>query len=363
MQIDPEDLKKTKRLELMLLEELGQGDYKPHSYFLSESDIRTKYGFNQTTVRRAINNLAMRGLLYRINGRGTFVAPRQQRTILIVSLYSMRRFSSQHSIILNFFAGAVLACDENSQAGFNCTVLTSNEFRLQLDHCEQVYPRLAAVIFLSDADTCEFSSPILKQKNIPHIYYGSDASLVGHKFPLTYSYSQQKIVDSALSYLTHKGHKKIGILYSNTPPRMQRYELARKWLAEHGLTLDPNAIWKVDYIVASEQIDRFGIFTDYFSKVTIPADIDAVFCTDDAVALYFIQAMHRLGTPVDQRLSVIGVNNYPLCEHTIPNLTSVEIPFHMDAQIIIKQLIDVIDNGLKEFHLESKLRIVVRESA
>jgi GntR family transcriptional regulator len=52
--------------------ELNPGDLLP-----SEREFSETYGISRMTVRQAINNLVQTGLLYRVQGRGTFVAEKK----------------------------------------------------------------------------------------------------------------------------------------------------------------------------------------------------------------------------------------------------------------------------------------------
>ncbi len=47
----------------------------------SESELCRMYALSRTTVRKAIDDLAREGLLYRVQGKGTFVAPSKVRVL------------------------------------------------------------------------------------------------------------------------------------------------------------------------------------------------------------------------------------------------------------------------------------------
>jgi len=57
-----------------LRENMENGDWLPHSLIPSETELCEKYGVSRGTVRQALSQLVQEGLLYRKQGRETFVA-------------------------------------------------------------------------------------------------------------------------------------------------------------------------------------------------------------------------------------------------------------------------------------------------
>jgi len=62
------------QLTHVLLESIRRGDLKPGDQLPAEWVIEQKFGVSKATVRRALDELANRGILERFQGRGTFVA-------------------------------------------------------------------------------------------------------------------------------------------------------------------------------------------------------------------------------------------------------------------------------------------------
>ncbi len=74
-----------------LREEIAQGAYKPGDALPTEHDLMRHYSLSSTTVRRAVQDLAREGLIYRKAGKGTFV----MRTRLEEHLSRLTSFSQQ----------------------------------------------------------------------------------------------------------------------------------------------------------------------------------------------------------------------------------------------------------------------------
>ncbi|MEK4029628.1 MULTISPECIES: GntR family transcriptional regulator [Bacillaceae] len=62
------------QIETMIRQQIERGELKPGEALPSERIYAEEFGISRMTVRQAITNLVIAGLLYREKGRGTFVA-------------------------------------------------------------------------------------------------------------------------------------------------------------------------------------------------------------------------------------------------------------------------------------------------
>lgn len=67
--------------------------WQAHAAIPSERELMTTYGVSRATVREALRSLVEDGLLYRVHGKGTFVAPQRVETQLHLASFTddMRR--------------------------------------------------------------------------------------------------------------------------------------------------------------------------------------------------------------------------------------------------------------------------------
>ncbi len=73
----------------LLLDEIQNGGFSPGERIPSEADLEAKYKVSRITVRQAIQSLVQEGLLYRQQGRGTFVArPKVRHSLNTLSSFS-----------------------------------------------------------------------------------------------------------------------------------------------------------------------------------------------------------------------------------------------------------------------------------
>lgn len=76
---------KSERLRQHLVEVIDQG-LEPHSKLPTERDLATEFDVSRLTVRRALDRLEHEGLVYRVQGAGTFVAaPRITKSVELTS--------------------------------------------------------------------------------------------------------------------------------------------------------------------------------------------------------------------------------------------------------------------------------------
>lgn len=62
------------QLRDVLKRALESGEYKPGDRFLSENEVAKRYGVSRVTARRVMDDLSREGLIFRVPGKGTFVA-------------------------------------------------------------------------------------------------------------------------------------------------------------------------------------------------------------------------------------------------------------------------------------------------
>jgi DNA-binding GntR family transcriptional regulator len=65
------------QLRDLLQEKINQGEWQAFQQIPTEEQLAEEFSIARTTVRRALGEMAQRGLLYRKPGKGTFVQPRQ----------------------------------------------------------------------------------------------------------------------------------------------------------------------------------------------------------------------------------------------------------------------------------------------
>lgn len=74
-----------RQLKNMLEEQIQQGNLPPHAKLPSENQLCNRYRISRTVVREALGELAKEQLIYKIQGKGAFVASQKPSTHFIAN--------------------------------------------------------------------------------------------------------------------------------------------------------------------------------------------------------------------------------------------------------------------------------------
>ncbi|MET3547535.1 DNA-binding LacI/PurR family transcriptional regulator [Paenibacillus favisporus] len=70
-----------KKIENYILEQIRSGNWKPMSRIPSENELSDQFGVSRITVKNALSNLVDRGIVYRMQGKGTFVSEQRAEAL------------------------------------------------------------------------------------------------------------------------------------------------------------------------------------------------------------------------------------------------------------------------------------------
>ena len=170
----------------------------------------------------------------------------------------------------------------------------------------------------------------------------------------------------ATDHLISGGAKHVGII---TGPATwweaeQRLVGWRLSLQAHGREIEENLVIEGDWSVSSgeESLHRM---------VDRCPEIDALFASNDQMALGVLHAAHMIGKRVPEDLSVVGVDNIAEASHFWPPLTTVDQPLGNSGELAVKEIVQLIKksrqarrpvDAVPEMTL-LKARLIVRESS
>jgi len=344
------NLSKTKQLEYELLQDIASRNLKAHDRFLSEREIVETYEINQMTVRQTLGRLVEQGVLYRLNGKGTFVSPPlRNQPLLIVSKFNGESLATGRYSIVQFLLGLHTDIADNNLPFIPIT-LSAEEFDARIQDLKLIYRRIAGVIFFVQPESYAQHTQQLDKQDISHLYYGPRESLPDeHCHALVYT--QSIITKTALDGLLSAGFTRPGILYaSNSLHRVQRRDAFLEACRQRHIVVPPTAIF--------DESD-----TDFANKLFTGKrqEADCFFCVDDNLAMRFMNRLYQTGMRCPEDYGLIGVNNYPFCENLLCPLTTVAIPYAQDAGRSLAMLASLQSTGQQEI-AESSVSLIKRRS-
>lgn len=100
---------KYERLKTLIIDSLRNGQFRPGDRLPSQNEMARMYGISSGTVREAVASLVQDGLLYRIQGKGTFVSDvkKEHKTIALIMPHLHIPGDTEYGIGYNIIAPIV----------------------------------------------------------------------------------------------------------------------------------------------------------------------------------------------------------------------------------------------------------------
>lgn len=311
-----------------LKQQILSGKLAPHTPLPLQGEIAKQYGTSEITSRRALTELAKDRLIYRVKGKGSFVAdcagddPEQADRAPLNTVYFIHPRSHasmfEHRFFSDMFEGIHECCARNGIA-FSISEI-DDALRLP-DHANAGYILLTHVPKAEEfrLDTLSRWKEERHRLVTVHFYYPHLRLPYVISDNLTGGYL-------ATQHLLALGHKRIGIVLTGPSQlelnqefslRLQGYKLA---LNQHRIPLDPELVVTVDGQQETEDMGYAG-----FSRLMALAEPPtAIFATSDMKAIGVIRAAQDMGLTVPEQMSVVGYDNLAVSPYLSPPLTTID---------------------------------------
>jgi LacI family transcriptional regulator len=307
-------------------------------------DVARKANVSIATVSRVLNDQggyspktkekvlsAIKELGYQPNALARGLINKRTKTIGILFPEVSNMFSAK------IFRGVENAVHERGASVIVCNT-ASNGARtmkyLQVLHEK----RIDGIIFVSEVLKEEYYEAI-SSMNIPIVLAATET----YRYQLPYvKVNDRHAAYTAVEYLINKGHRKIGMISGNKhdpiagQPRIEGYKEA---LIRNNIPINEN------YIVNAKGFSFKDGFENLPSLLDAAPDITAIFAASDEMAMGIISAAYNLGINIPDDLSVIGYDNLPLAEMSIPPLTTVAQPLEEIGEMAANMLFTMIETG------------------
>ena len=366
---------------------IGTGELKPDERLPSEIEVAKCYGVSRITSKRAFDELERERFIYRVKGRGSFVANLKISDIstnnksLSKVIDIVLPFDSSHGRSIDIIRGANNFLQKN-----NYLLNIQNSHHSSAKEREillNLYKTgVSGVIYypISSSNSCIDLIQMLTMQNFPIVtvdkYYDGlpVTSIVADNFKGAYE---------AVTYLIDKGHTKIGYISdfgldtaSSVRDRFLGYSTA---LRDNGLEVDYNNYFldlKKD--IEKNYPEVYEIFInrqpitkkciEYYKRILDylmdrPDGVTAIHTVNDYVAMYMMKTAIEIGIKVPKELSFIGFDNIEISRHLEVPLTTVEQNFFGMGQKAAELLIERINGGSSETgKVVIPTRLIKRES-
>lgn len=162
----------------------------------------------------------------------------------------------------------------------------------------------------------------------------------------------------ATSHLIELGHRRIRALFANMDVQesVDRLNGYKKALDEAGIDYDSSLIHIGDYSQKSG-------YNSVQKWLETGLDFTALFCASDTLAMGALLALHKAKIKVPDEVSIVGFDDLPIAQYTIPPLTTIRQPIYGKGKRLAQLLIEKIRNPESPvIHENLEPALIIRES-
>jgi LacI family transcriptional regulator len=160
----------------------------------------------------------------------------------------------------------------------------------------------------------------------------------------------------AVQHLVDQGRRSIAMITGPLSWWEARERLAgwRNCLEAAGLSSDPTLVFEGDWTAASGE-------AALQHAIAMRPDIDAIFASNDQMALGVLRASHYMGRSVPRDLAVVGFDNMPEAAFLLPSLTSVRQHLSDLGSVAVEELHRAIEARAQGLTTEPVVRLITPE--
>jgi len=354
-----------------IFHKISSGVYKPGDKIPTEIELVDSFNTSRPTVSRALRDLESIGLIYRIQGSGSFISKKPALENLTLGLLTARDainpvcpqgptiFSQIIPQISRFASQSNMALILGNSPPLNQKTLSTETTKI----CDDFIKRGVKGIFFLPFETTE--EPLSLNEMITEKLAAANIQIIlldRDIYDVTSKRSRFDIVgldNTRASYtltqhLIEHGCKNICILSDESHnsvinDRIQGYQKA---MSDNNLPSTPTKLVRF-----SE-----GKIDEARSKL-LPLNFDGIVCVNDAIAAKVMNLYTGTGAEIPQKIKIVGFDDLPLAAHLNPPLTTIHQPVNALAEEAVRAMLNRIENPTdpaKDIRIHGEM--VIRQS-
>jgi len=339
---------KYQEVKKYLLKYIEEKKLKPGDKVPSENEISKLFRVTKVTASRALNELVNEGILYRIQGKGSFFAGFKKEFSNILLFFPIASSYDPYFTgpLLNTFFHSI----DSEGINLSMSYFRDNENIKEIPNLENC--KVIIVVALNEGEG--ISEELLKKVKIPVIYLGSHPDV-----PVNYiAFDNKNGAKKAVEYLIKTGHKKIAYFSAEKWKNISNEERKKGYLEaleEHNI--------KGRFIIRGDYSEESG-YKMAEEVLKMREKIDAILCCNDLVAMGAIHCFYEKRVKVPEDISIIGFGNYRVSKFVKISLTTVNLPIkemgEKLAELVKKKLTEEDSSKIERIILPTEL--IIRES-
>jgi GntR family transcriptional regulator, arabinose operon transcriptional repressor len=324
--------------------EIDSEKLKPDDRVPSEPEISKKFNLSRNTIRQAMRELELLGYLYRIQGKGTFVASKHIKQSNKIALVLYDLMYATHPFTSEMIKGIG---DVLSKEGYALEILATGEFASINEELKD-NSRYAGYIIGAYQTDREFIASIIAE-DIPFVF--AKNYIPGLKINAILM-DYEKAGYMAAEHLLSLGHRNIALLNAGEIAISKEFTTGvEKAFTKFKAKLDENDIFNVGF--APENV------VEYNHKLTAYTGIITL---NDNIAIEAIKQLKQSAKNIPEDISVIGCNDIPAASMVTPELTTVKLPINELGCKSAEKLIDIINGKPDHDNIVLSPELVIRHS-
>ena len=315
-----------------------------------ERTLANDFGYSYMTVRKAINNLVNKGVLYKVPSKGAFVKSDNVRS---------------STATIGYFI------DEKIISGISSPYYSMIYNAIEKEAAKYDY----AVMYFSDSDPDRLNKLLKKVDGVIATCFPHNEDIIAlmkKQLPVLVIDNASKdqtipsvVIDNftadykTVHYLSKLGHKQIAFMtgLNNSDVGRHRLNGYKQGVIDCGLESDPSLIFYGNYSFESG-IDG----AEYF--LNLQALPDAIICANDSMALGAIQRFKSANIQIPNQVSIVGFDDIQVASQVSPALTTIAAPTEEIAYQAFNMLKNLIDGKPMTYqHLSLSANLIPRDSS